>query len=101
VIGKTNERIRGSALQKRRRKLFEKEPLCVLCLVKTPPVTRVATQRDHLVPLHKGGVDDESNEQSLCDDCHMKKTKEERGHTFKPKRRIGLDGFPVDDPGRA
>lgn len=29
-----------------------------------------ATIRDHVVPLNKGGTDDEANEQALCVQCH-------------------------------
>lgn len=67
------------------------------CLAKDPPITRLATQRDHIVPLHKGGEESDDNVQGLCDECHLAKSKLERGHTYKPKRVIGPDGYPVVD----
>ncbi|MCZ2288563.1 MAG: HNH endonuclease [Anaerolineales bacterium] len=34
----------------------------------------VATMVDHIVPLRRGGRDDETNYQSLCVSCHNVKT---------------------------
>ena len=39
--------------------------------------TRAATIADHTVPLAEDGVDDESNLQPVCADCHTIKTAEE------------------------
>jgi 5-methylcytosine-specific restriction protein A len=36
-----------------------------------------ATQRDHIIPLEEGGLDDQSNEQGLCQSCHDVKSKSE------------------------
>lgn len=36
-------------------------------------------ETDHIVPLHKGGTDDWSNLQSLCHECHARKSAKERG----------------------
>lgn len=91
-----SERIRGSALQRLRKRLFRRHPLCQGCLAKTPPVTRLSTQRDHRVPLHKGGTEAQENEQALCDECHLQKSKLERGHAYRPTRLIGRDGFPIE-----
>jgi 5-methylcytosine-specific restriction protein A len=66
------KRVTGRRLQAMRAKLFARQPLCVLCLIQdrvTP-----ATQRDHIIPLAEGGLDDETNEQALCDDCHDAKS---------------------------
>lgn len=89
------KRIRGLTLQKRRRRLFVRQPLCVACLAKQPSVTRLADERDHRVPLHQGGTEREDNEQALCSECHLEKSKTERGQRYKPRRRIGADGYPV------
>lgn len=69
------ERITGTKLQRMRKRLFDKQPLCVLCQA----VNRVslATIRDHVIPLAEGGRDDESNEQAVCASCHLKKTQQE------------------------
>jgi 5-methylcytosine-specific restriction protein A len=38
---------------------------------------RMATIRDHVIPLAEGGLDDETNVQALCQDCSDVKTAEE------------------------
>lgn len=38
----------------------------------------LATQRDHIVPLSEGGLDDDTNTQGLCDACHEVKSEAER-----------------------
>jgi 5-methylcytosine-specific restriction protein A len=71
----TPPRMRGARLQRARRHLFDRDPLCVLCLALgryTP-----ATIRDHIVPLAEGGVDDDSNVQALCQACSDTKTQAE------------------------
>lgn len=50
---------------------------------------------DHIVPKVQGGTDDMDNLQSLCaDPCHKAKTARDEG--WKEKRRVGLDGYPVE-----
>jgi len=53
---------------------------------------------DHILPKAKGGTDDRSNYQLLCQDCSDEKTRREaaeaQGRTYRPKVRIGLDGWP-------
>ena len=62
------KRITGRKLQAMRASLFQRNPLCVECQ-RLGRVT-LATQRDHIVPLAEGGMDDEGNEQGLCYACH-------------------------------
>ena len=50
-------------------------PLCKHCVAEGR--VTAATEVDHVVPLHQGGADDESNFQSLCNDCHKAKTAQE------------------------
>jgi 5-methylcytosine-specific restriction protein A len=69
------KRITGRRLQALRERLFKEHPLCVVCLTSKRAVP--ATQRDHVIPLAEGGLDDETNEQALCDDCHEAKSKAE------------------------
>lgn len=69
------KRITGRRLQAMRARLFAHSPLCVECLRHGRAVA--ATQRDHIIPLAEGGVDDETNEQALCDACHETKSQAE------------------------
>jgi 5-methylcytosine-specific restriction protein A len=84
-------RIRGHALQRIRRQQFLDQPLCVACLAKG--IYTAATVSDHIIALVNGGLEDESNRQSLCVPCHEVKTREDLGQRVKPT--IGLDGYPV------
>ena len=69
------QRVRGRELQRRRARLFAKHPLCVICLLQG--TVSVATIRDHTIPLAEGGLDDETNEQALCQRCSDTKTRAE------------------------
>jgi len=69
-------RLRGRAGVERRARWLAKHPLCVQCEAKG--ITRMADVVDHRVPLWKGGPDDESNFQSLCQTpCHDEKSARE------------------------
>lgn len=83
-----SKRIRGTTLQNIRAAHFARYPLCVHCLAETPERTTLATELDHIVPLHQGGVDSKDpfvNRQGLCHDCHERKSKQERGHEYNAK----------------
>jgi 5-methylcytosine-specific restriction protein A len=58
-----------------RAELFAADPLCAEC--RKHGRVALATQRDHIIPLAEGGVDDGENTQGLCDDCHLAKSKAE------------------------
>lgn len=66
------KRITGRRLQAMRADLFRRKPLCVECQ-RLGRVT-LATQRDHIMPLAEGGLDDSDNEQGLCEPCHEVKS---------------------------
>ena len=83
------ERLRGRANQMRRAWYFANNPLCVHC--KEKGIIEPAIELDHIIPLHKGGSDDEDNWQGLCVECHKVKTRQDLGQ----KPIIGLDGWPV------
>lgn len=68
-------RLRGRAGVERRARWLAKHPLCVEC--EPEGITRIADVVDHVIPLWKGGADDESNFQSLCDPHHDAKTARE------------------------
>lgn len=70
-----------------RANLFANNPLCAEC-ERHGRVT-LATQRDHIVPLAEGGLDDPSNEQGLCDACHEAKSLAEALRGRRRARRQG------------
>ena len=87
------DRIRGTTLQNIRAAHFRRYPLCVVC--EAAGRVTAATELDHVLALHLGGKDTADNRQGLCADCHLEKSKTERGHEYKPKVRIGADGYPL------
>jgi 5-methylcytosine-specific restriction protein A len=81
------KRVAGRKLQRLRAELFSERPLCAEC--ERLGRVRLATQRDHVVPLAEGGRDDESNVQGLCDECHAAKSEAERVRGAARARRCG------------
>lgn len=87
------KRTRGSKWQAIRRSVLRLMPLCVECQRKGR--VTIASEVDHIKPLHMGGDDDLGNLQALCHDCHADKTAAELG---KGRRKAtGLDGWPIDE----
>lgn len=86
------ERLRGSAGAKQRLRRLRAEPLCRIC--KANGRITAATVPDHIIPLAKGGTDDDSNVRCLCADCHRDVTAEQFGQ--RKRVTIGRDGWPVD-----
>lgn len=69
-------RLRGRAGVERRAKWLAMHPICVQC--EAHGITKMAEVVDHKVPLWKGGADDDTNLQSLCQTpCHDEKTARE------------------------
>lgn len=66
------KRITGRKLQAMREELFRADPLCAEC--KRHGRLRAACQRDHIVSLQEGGLDEAGNTQGLCRDCHKVKS---------------------------
>jgi 5-methylcytosine-specific restriction protein A len=48
---------------------------------------------DHMIPLSKEGTDKPSNLQSLCSECHERKSKADRG--LCEPTSFGVDGWPA------
>ncbi len=88
---KPTPRDRSRRAQARRLRYLRRNPLCVACLAQGRAVP--AAELDHVVPLHKGGPDEEANLQGLCAPCHAEKSLADRGLEAKPA--IGLDGWPI------
>lgn len=99
MYDKTEGRIRGRRLQAMRLKKWTENPCCAICgrLTEYP----AGFELDHVVPLFKGGEDNEDNMQILCvayangikTGCHEDKTNKDLG-----RRAIhGTDdnGWPV------
>ena len=91
----------GARWQKVRLSFLRNNPLCAECY-KIDALT-AATVVDHIEP-HKGDQSlfwDQDNWQSLCKQCHDRKTAREdgafgnKGET-KPTAACGLSGVPVD-----
>jgi 5-methylcytosine-specific restriction protein A len=81
-------RLTGRAGQVRRARWLAEQPLCVACQAMTPPRVTLGTDLDHKKPLARGGADDESNLQTLCRECHEKKSILDRGHTPRAKSPV-------------
>ena len=84
-------RQRGRTLMRLRARLLRANPLCVMC--KREGRIAAAEELDHVVPLHRGGSNDESNLQGLCKRCHLAKSNAERN--AKPKGG-DVNGMPTD-----
>ena len=94
----------GAAWRKVRQFVLERD--CYLCQCprcKASGRVTPASEVDHIVSKaeakRKGWTqqqtDDPSNLRAIAHACHVRVTAEQQGH--KPKRRVGLDGFPIDD----
>jgi len=72
----TVERVRGSAGVRDRERIRARD--CGLCQeCKRQGKTALGGPVDHIVPLWKGGSDDDSNKEVLCVPCHDAKTARE------------------------
>lgn len=86
------KRLRGRAAQRRRHRIALRDQFtCQAC-------ERVTLHEDgevdHIVPLSRGGNDDDSNLRWLCVPCHDSKTRAEASER-SGKVAIGLDGWPL------
>ena len=88
-------RSRGRRWTRLREQVLRAEPRCLACL-KAGRLT-VATEVDHILPLHRGGGDASDNLQPLCHDCHADKSAAERG--ARRRAATGPDGWPLTGVG--
>ena len=84
------KRITGRTLQTLRARLLYDEPLCVHCTDQGR--LSLAVEVDHIIPLYKGGSNDQDNLQGLCVECHKAKTVTDCNR----RPTIGVDGWPID-----
>ena len=88
-----DKRIRGRRLMARNKRILSINPLCAECQ-KHGKVT-VATEVDHIIPLFKGGTEEDNNLQGLCRACHEVKTLADTGK--KPyTQACDKTGLPTD-----
>lgn len=77
--------------------------LCQVCKAKgaytTANIVDHITSKANAAKLKwsQARIDDPSNLQAICEPCHLIKNQEEQGKTYRPKVRIGTDGWPVDE----
>jgi len=76
-------RIKGRPWQRIRRAVLNAEPCCVVCLADNR--VTLATEVDHILPIHKGGGNEIENLQPLCSECHAFKTYVDLNGRPKPK----------------
>lgn len=88
---KPTPRDKSERAKRRRLRWLRANPLCAHCL--RAGITTAAREVDHVVPLAKGGADNETNLQSLCIACHVQKSRADRG--LAPRPKIGPDGWPI------
>ena len=67
----------GAKWRKLRLMFLRANPLCRECL--NQGIIKEATDVDHIIPLKNGGTNEWSNLQSLCHECHSRKTAREDG----------------------
>jgi 5-methylcytosine-specific restriction protein A len=72
------QRMRGGQAVVRNARFLSDHPYCEHC-------QGIATEVDHKVPLHLGGIDAEPNLQGLCHDCHAVKTAAEQAARLAPR----------------
>ena len=83
----------GGRWEKVRQRILKRDKhLCQVCLKRGRPTP--AAEVDHVVPLFKGGTDDDANLQAICRSCHDSKTRAEQGH--KASGGCDANGFPTD-----
>jgi len=94
---KTAERGYGSRWQRARAAFLRHHPLCARCDAMGRIVA--ATTVDHRIPhrADRALFWDQGNWQSLCTSCHAG-AKQSLERSGKVKPRIGLDGFPIEEP---
>jgi 5-methylcytosine-specific restriction protein A len=87
-------RTRGRKWMRIRELVLSKNPLCVDCQGMRPPRVTLAEEVDHIIPLHQGGTDALGNLVGRCREHHIRKTAADASK--KVRRRVGLDGLPIE-----
>ena len=94
-MGMKNQRLSdrsGHAWAKIRVQILRRDfGLCQPC--KREGRLTLAEQVDHIVPVSKGGGNEEGNLESICMSCHQDKTRADRG--LKPITAFDVSGMPL------
>lgn len=95
----------GAEWSRLRKTILERDcGICKCQYCKASGKVTLATEVDHVVSRAKAAAlgwskartEAPENLQAINSDCHKRKTAEEQGGEYKPRVRIGLDGFPVE-----
>lgn len=89
-------RMRGTALQRRRLAMWTEDPCCKVCQRLTAWPN--GFERDHVMPLELGGLDDASNEQLLCIACHAEKSNTDQSRVGSRPSFTASGAVVWDDP---
>ena len=82
----------GSAWGKIRVRILRRDNgLCQTC--KRSGKLTLAEQVDHIVPVSKGGGNEDVNLEGICSSCHRDKSRADRG--LKPIAEFDVSGFPI------
>lgn len=93
--GSRHERGYGTAWEKLRARILKRDGyLCQAC--QREGRVGPATSVDHIKAKAKGGTDDPSNLEGICDHHRAIKDAADRGATWRPRLTIGVDGWPID-----
>lgn len=76
IGSKPSKRITGRALMRIRDRILMRD--CYTCRVCGRVDPGPWLEVDHIVPLHIGGKEEDSNRQVLCHSCHKKKSEKEQ-----------------------
>lgn len=86
-------RLRGRRGVAQRKRRLDNEPLCRDCAAQG--IVTPSTVPDHIIPLSRGGTDDNSNIRCLCEPCHKIRTAEQFGHR-SGGAGTDVNGRPLD-----
>ena len=76
IGSKPSKRITGRALMRIRDRILIRD--CYTCQVCGRVDPGPGLEVDHIVPLHLGGKEDDSNRHVLCHSCHKEKSEKEQ-----------------------
>lgn len=80
----------GATWDRTRKRIMARDfGICQVCKM------AIAVAVDHRTPKARGGTDDDSNLQAICEACHTAKTAADSGRKLLAHPAIGADGWPI------